>query len=121
MDIIEFREYCLSKPGTAEDYPFDETTLCLRVGGKIFAITDTYDIPWRVNLKCNPERAIELRERYRNIHPGWHMNKHHWNTVYLGGDVDDRLFCELIDHSYDLILSSLSKKIRNQITQGLSK
>jgi len=121
MDIAEFREYCLQKNGTSEDYPFDETTLCLRVGGKIFAITDISDIPWKINLKCIPERAIELRERYSNIVPGWHMNKTHWNTVYPGGDVDDLLLVELIDHSYNLIFSSLSKKIRNEINQGLSK
>lgn len=115
MDIAELREYCLSKKGTTEDYPFDETTLCLRVGGKIFAITDVKDLPFRVNLKCDPERAIELRERYSNIIPGYHMNKQHWNTVEPGGEVDDILMRELIDHSYELIFASLKKKQRDEI------
>ncbi len=115
MDIAELREYCLAKKGTTEDYPFDETTLCLRVGGKIFAITDVVKLPFTVNLKCDPERAIELRERYSNIIPGYHMNKKLWNTVEPGGEVDDELMRQLIDHSYELIFASLKKKQRDEI------
>lgn len=111
MNITFFREYCLSKPGTSEDTPFDENTLCFKVGGKIFAIIDI-DLFESVNLKCDPEKAIELREQYSGIVPGYHMNKKHWNTVMFGGSVSDRIILELVDHSYDLIVNSLPKKIR---------
>lgn len=109
MDISFFRTYCLSKPGTSEDTPFDETTLCFKVGGKIFALTDI-DLFESVNLKCDPERAIELREMYNGITPGYHMNKKHWNTVIFDGSVSDKLVLELVDHSYELVLKSLPKK-----------
>jgi predicted DNA-binding protein (MmcQ/YjbR family) len=113
LDII--REHCLSKPGATEDFPFDETTLVFRVGNKMFALTDIEDKPTSCNLKCEPERAIELRERYEGIKPGWHMNKKYWNTVSTESDVDVDLMKELIDHSYDLIFSKLSKKVRAEI------
>jgi predicted DNA-binding protein (MmcQ/YjbR family) len=111
MDIVSFREYCLSKPGVTEDTPFDETTLCFRVGGKIFAITDI-DSFESVNLKCDPERAVELRELHSGILPGYHMNKKHWNTVLCDGSVPQYLILELTDHSYQLILGSLPKKVQ---------
>lgn len=109
MDILFFRTYCLSKPGTSEDTPFDENTLCFKVGGKIFALTDI-DIFESVNLKCNPERAIELREIYYGITPGYHMNKKHWNTILFDGSVPDKLILELVDHSYELVFQGLPKK-----------
>lgn len=111
MTITFFREYCLSKPGTSEDTPFDENTLCFKVGGKIFAIIDI-ELFESVNLKCDPEKAVELREQYPGIVPGYHMNKKHWNTVKFDGSVSDKLILELVDHSYDLILNNLQKKIR---------
>jgi len=114
MDIEFFRSYCLSKRGASEDTPFDENTLCFRVGGKIFAITDI-DTFESVNLKCDPERAAELRELHNGITPGYHMNKKHWNTVIFNIDVSDRLVLELVDHSYDLIFNSLPKKIQQEI------
>lgn len=115
MDIQELVEYCRTKKGVSEDFPFDETTLCIRVGGKIFCITDTEDIPFRMNLKCEPERAIELRERWEQIKPGWHMNKKHWNTVTPDFHFPKDLLLQLIDLSYELILNSLKKKDRELI------
>jgi len=114
MDIEFFRSYCLSKPGTSEDTPFDENTLCFRVGGKIFALVDI-DAFESVNLKCDPERAVELRELHSGIIPGYHMNKKHWNTVSFNKGVSDRLVLELVDHSYDLIFKRLPIKVQQEI------
>ncbi|WP_291784034.1 MmcQ/YjbR family DNA-binding protein [Cecembia sp.] len=114
MDLIYFRDYCLAKPGTSEDTPFDENTLCFRVGKKIFAITDILDFE-SVNLKCDPEYAIELREKFPGIQPGYHMNKKHWNTVSANGSVPDSLILKLTDHSYELIFSSLPKKVKEEL------
>lgn len=112
MHIEQFREYCLSKKGTSEDFPFDEVTLCLRVMGKIFAITGLDSERFRVNLKCDPDYALELREQHPEVQPGWHMNKAHWNTVDFEGGLDGRLLRELIDHSYELVAQSLKKTVR---------
>ncbi len=109
MNIEQFREYALSKKGTSEDFPFDEVTLCLRVMGKIFAITGLDRPQFSVNLKCDPELALDLRERHPEIQPGWHMNKAHWNTVDFEGSLDGQLLRELIDRSYDLVAKSLKK------------
>ncbi|WP_194777088.1 MmcQ/YjbR family DNA-binding protein [Pararhodonellum marinum] len=114
MTITFFRQYCLSKANASEDTPFDANTLCFKVGGKIFAIIDI-ELFESVNLKCEPERAVNLREEYAGIQPGYHMNKKHWNTVPFDGSVPDKLILELVDHSYDLIFSSLPAKIRDQI------
>ena len=113
MYLDELREYCLSKKGTTEDTPFGPETLVFKVMNKIFAITgiDEYEF---VNLKCDPEYAIELRERHAGIKPGWHMNKHHWNSVMTDGTVPENLFKELVDHSYDLIVKSLPKKVQKE-------
>ena len=114
MNIEQLREYCLTKPGTTECFPFDEVTLVFKVGtadkNKIYALASLEKTPQSVNLKCDPERAIELREEYEAVIPGYHMNKQHWNTVRLESDVHDKLFIELIDHSYELTLNSLTKK-----------
>jgi predicted DNA-binding protein (MmcQ/YjbR family) len=114
MDIETFRLYCLSKPVASEHLPFDNSTLVFKVGGKMFALCDLEEFDG-VNLKCDPERAIELREQYDAIGPGYHMNKTHWNTVKVGGDVDGRLIQELVDHSYELIVSSLPKREREKL------
>lgn len=114
IDLESIREYCLSKPGTTEDLPFDEETLAFRVAGKIFALCDISNFE-SMNLKCDPERAVELRERYSGIIPGYHMNKTHWNTVSADGSVPRELFLELIDHSYNLIRASLPKKMRDTL------
>jgi len=103
MDLPDLISHCLSKPGAEESTPFGPDTLVYKVGGKIFAITSPDDFPPRVNLKCDPERAIELRDRYESILPGYHMNKRHWNTVILDGSVPSALVRELVDHSYQLV------------------
>ncbi|MEX2591502.1 MAG: MmcQ/YjbR family DNA-binding protein [Anditalea sp.] len=115
MTITFFREYCLSKPGTSEDTPFDENTLCFKVGGKIFALIDI-ELFESVNLKCDPERALELREQNEGIIPGYHMNKKHWNTVMFNGLVPDPLILELVDHSYSLVFNSLPKRLQDTIS-----
>lgn len=112
MNIEEFREYCLSKQMVTEEFPFDEVTLVFKVAGKIFALTST-DKDFSMNLKCDPERAIELREEFPAVQPGFHMNKKHWNTVYVDGSVKDELLHEWIDHSYELVVKSLPKKVRD--------
>ncbi|MEX0883357.1 MAG: MmcQ/YjbR family DNA-binding protein [Cyclobacteriaceae bacterium] len=114
MTIDFFRNYCLSKPGTSEDTPFDENTLCFRVVNKIFAIIDI-NLFESVNLKCDPEKAILLRESYEGIMPGYHMNKRHWNTVSFNGSVPDPVILELVDHSYQLVFESLPKKSRDEL------
>ncbi|MBT0811183.1 MmcQ/YjbR family DNA-binding protein [Litoribacter ruber] len=116
MHIEFFRDYCLSLPGVTEDTPFDEDTLCFRVGGKIFAITDISSFE-SVNHKCDPEWAVELREMHSGIVPGYHMNKKHWNTVSCDGSVPQKLFVELTDHSYFLVLKSLPKKTQAEISK----
>lgn len=103
MDILEIREYCLSFPGATETTPFDETTLVYKVGGKMFLLTDMENGRW-INVKCNPDRAIELRERYEEVTPGWHMNKRHWNTIRIDGDLPAQLIREWIRDSYDLVV-----------------
>lgn len=113
MNIEEFRAYCLSKPGVTEEFPFGPETLVYKVAGKMFTASGLENFD-RANLKCDPERAIELREEYEGIIPGWHMNKQHWNTVYMDGSVPEKLVRELIDHSYDLVFQSLPKKVREE-------
>ena len=115
MNVEEFRVYCLSKPFVSEEFPFDETTLVFKVAGKMFALTGLDDPEFKVNLKCDPDRSDVLREEYESIRPGWHMNKKHWNTVHVDGSFTDKLFIELIDHSYDLVVKGLPKKLRDQI------
>jgi predicted DNA-binding protein (MmcQ/YjbR family) len=117
MNIEEFYAYCLQKKGVSEHFPFDEQTLVFKVGTKIFALTDVTSFR-SINLKCNPEKAIELREEYAAVQPGYHMNKKHWNTILLFSDLDDQLLKELIDHSYSLVLNSLPKKTRDEIALG---
>ena len=115
MNLDQFLEYCHTKKGVVEAFPFDETTLVLKVMHKMFALCDIYKEPLTVNLKCNPERALQLRETYDRITPGYHMNKKHWNTVNIEADVPDDVIRELIDHSYDLVVSKLTKKDRIQL------
>lgn len=115
MTLPFLREYCLSKPGCTEDTPFDANTLCFRVSGKIYALLDI-DLFESVNLKCDPEWAVELREQHEGIVPGYHMNKKHWNTVKLDGTVPDPLVLELVDHSYILVFNSLPKKLQSAIS-----
>ncbi|MFN0035968.1 MAG: MmcQ/YjbR family DNA-binding protein [Saprospiraceae bacterium] len=115
MDIEQFREYCLAKKASSEDFPFGPETLVLRVGGKIFALTGLDSAAFSVNLKCDPDRAVELREQHPEIQPGWHMNKKHWNTVDFEGGLDRKMLRDLIDHSYDLVAKSLKKAEREAL------
>lgn len=111
MDIETVRDYCLSLPLVTEDFPFDETTLVFRIGGKIFAMMDLERTECFV-LKCAPEYAIELRERYPEIAPAWHMNKKHWNQLNLFGSLPDELVCSLICHSYNEVVKKMPKRVR---------
>lgn len=118
MDIEAFRNYCLSKKGVAESFPFGEQTLVFKVMDKMFALAGLDEFPHTANLKCNPERAIELRDEYDGlIRPGYHMNKKHWNTVEIEGSLSTQLIVELIDHSYDLVVQGLSKKIQAELKE----
>lgn len=113
MNLEQLREYCLSKKAVEEGTPFGPETLVYKVMGKIFAIT-SFAIPCTVNLKCDPEYAAELREQYEDVQPGYHMNKKHWNTVRVDGKLNKKMAEKLIDHSYDLILKSLPKKLQDE-------
>ena len=116
MDIETYRDYCLSKKGVTEGLPFGPDNLVLKLMGKIFSIASLDEVPLRVNLKCDPERAISLREEHpENILPGYHMNKAHWNTLVLDGSLQKTLIFELIDHSYDLIREGLTKKLKEEL------
>ena len=120
MNLETFYEYCLSKKGVTEHFPFDEETLVFKVGGKMFALSSLNQ--WEkatpsVNLKCKPEYAEELRAQYDDIKPGWHMSKIHWNTIEINRDVPDSLIKDLIDHSYDLVFKSLTKKLQTEILE----
>jgi len=115
MNIEALREYCLSKKAVTEDFPFGETTLVFRVKNKIFLLVALDADPLQFNAKSDPEKAIELREEYSAIKPGYHMNKTHWNTVVIDGSVSAKLLKEIIDDSYDLIVKSLPKKSREEL------
>ncbi len=120
MNIEEIRNYCLSKPGTEETLPFDEDTLVFKVMGKMFALISITD-PDTINLKCEPEYAIELREKYEAIRPGWHMNKKHWNTVELITGLSTKFISELIDHSYQQVVSNMPKKLQDEVFKKTRK
>ena len=111
MDIESVRNYCLSLPHATEDFPFDESTLVFRIGGKIFAMIDLENTEWFV-LKCEPDYAIELRDRYAEIIGAWHMNKKHWNQLNLFGSLTDAFIRNLICHSYNEVVKKISKKFR---------
>ena len=110
MNIESFREYCLKKPGVMEATPFGPDDVVFKVEGKMFAIADLMDVPPRVNLKCDPDLALELRYRYEQVSPGYHMNKKHWNTVVLDGVIPDSEIRQMIDHSYELVAKKLPRK-----------
>ena len=116
MNIEEYREYCIAKPGVTEGFPFDDKVLVFKVMGKMFALTDVDEFQ-SINLKCNPEYAIELRERYEGITGGYHMSKKHWNTCKNDSDISDDFMKELINNSYDLVVSKLTKKLKEELKQ----
>jgi predicted DNA-binding protein (MmcQ/YjbR family) len=118
MNIQQLYEFCLNKKGVTEHFPFDEDTLVFKVGGKMFCLTSLSE--WEkgtpsLNLKCDPQVAIELREKFDGITSGYHMSKIHWNTVKINEDVPDKKAFHLINHSYDLVFKSLTKKLQQEI------
>lgn len=115
MDLSVLYEYCLAKKQVTEGFPFGEDVLVLRVAGKMFALIALEEHPLRVNLKCDPERAVELRDQYDVILPGYHMNKKHWNTVVLDGTLSDVFVFELIDHSYESMVATLPVAVRKEL------
>jgi predicted DNA-binding protein (MmcQ/YjbR family) len=112
MDLPDAIARFLSKPGAEETTPFGPDVLVYKVAGKMFALTQPDEFPARINLKCDPERAVILREEHAAVTPGYHMNKRHWNTLVLNGSLSSKLVSELIDHSYELVVASLPKKQR---------
>ncbi len=115
MNVEQLREYCLNKKGVTADFPFDEDTLVFKVMNKIFLLVSLEKIPLQINIKCEPEKTIDLRERYESVIPGYHMNKNHWNTVIIDGSIPSKKILEWIDKSYDLIVSGLKKSDREKL------
>ncbi|ARV07503.1 MmcQ-like protein [Polaribacter sp. SA4-10] len=119
MHIEQLRDFCIAKKGVTEHFPFDEDTLVFKVMGKMFLLSSLKK--WEsgegaVNLKCNPERSLELREEYEGITAGFHMSKKHWNTVLISNsNVSDTLLIELINHSYELVARGLTKKLKEEL------
>lgn len=115
MNIEEFRSICLAMPGVTEEFPFDEQTLVYKVMGRIFAITniDSFE---SINLKCDPEKAVELREAYDEVIPGFHMNKKHWNTVIVEGSISNVLLTSWIKESYDRVVEKLPKSLQKELS-----
>ncbi len=112
MNLEELRADLLSRPCAVEDFPFDTVTLVVKVSGKMFALVGTKDLPLRLNLKCEPEKAVVLREYYDSVLPGYHMNKRHWNTVVLDGSIPDDEILSMIDDSYALVVAGLPRSKR---------
>ena len=112
MDLAEFREYCLTKPSATEGTPFGPDVLVFKVSGKMFALAALEEVPTTVNLKCDPDLALDLRDRYEQVRPGYHMNKKHWNTVEIGSGIPATELRRMIDHSYDLVVKNLPKMAR---------
>ena len=115
MHIESFRDYCLAKAGVEETFPFDEVTLVFKVMGKMFALTGLDRETFTINLKADPEKSLEWRDEYVEITPGFHMNKKHWNTVDMEGALDEPFIIELIDHSYDMVVKGLTKKLKAEL------
>ena len=114
MHIEQLRNYCITKKGVTEHFPFDDTTLVFKVMNKMFALTGVDKFEF-INLKCDPEKAIELREEFEGVTGAYHMSKKHWNSVATNGTVGDKLIYQWIDDSYDLIVSSLTKKLKKEL------
>ncbi len=114
MNSETIRDYCISKKGVTEQFPFDDTTLVFKVMGKIFALMNL-DGNLSINLKCNPALAIELRERFQSVLPGWHMNKTHWNTIIIDGNIPSKLIYEWIDHSYSIVAEKLTLILKKEL------
>jgi predicted DNA-binding protein (MmcQ/YjbR family) len=115
MDAAGLRAWCLRQPGAIEDFPFGPEHSVFKVAGKIFALSALERTPLEVSVKCEPELAVELRRSYPAIRPGYHLNKRHWNTITLDGSLSDRLVCDLVEDSYDLVVSALPARVRAQL------
>ena len=115
MDLEQFREYCLSKVAATESMPFGEDVLVFKAAGKIFALAALDEIPVTVNLKCDPDVALALRDQYEQVRPGYHMNKKHWNTVEIESGIPEAELRRMIDHSYELVVKSLPKTARAKL------
>jgi predicted DNA-binding protein (MmcQ/YjbR family) len=118
MDLAAFREFCLSKTAATESTPFGDDVLVFKVAGKIFALAALDEFPTTVNLKCDPDLALELRDRYEQVQPGYHMNKKHWNTVEIDSGIPDTALRKMIDHSYELVVQSLPKVVREKLQRS---
>jgi len=116
MDLEKVREYCLKKNGVTESLPFDEETPVYKVMDKMFCLANLTP-PFSINIKCDPEKAVELREKYDDVQPGYHMSKIHWNTVLLGTTIPDKLLMQWIDDSYNLVVSKLSKADKEKLAK----
>lgn len=109
MNIEQIREYCLKKESVTEEFPFDEETLVFKVAGKIFLLASLDSVPLQINLKCDPEKTIELREMFESVQPGYHMNKKHWNTIIIDGSIPSLHILEWINDSYNLVCKGVKK------------
>ena len=115
MNAIELRLWCLQQPGAVEEFPFGPEHSVFKVAGKMFALSALDRTPLEVSVKCEPELAVQLRNTYAAIRPGYHLNKRHWNTIALDGNLPDRLVRDLIEDSYDLVVSGLPKRTRERL------
>ena len=118
MNIETIREYCIRKKGVTEEFPFNETTLVFKVMNKMFLLASLDSVPLSINLKCEPEKAIELRERYDSVEPAYHMNKAHWNSVIIDRTIPDKEILTWIDESYDLVVSGLKKADKEKLKKN---
>ena len=116
MNIEQYRDYCIAKKGVTESFPFDKSTLVFKVMNKMFALTGVEFFEF-INLKCDPEKAIEIREEYTGVTGAYHMSKVHWNSVSTKGEISDKLIFQWIDDSYNLIVSSLTKKLQTEFKE----
>ena len=117
MNRNEIIQYCFSKPAVWDDLPFDDKTLVMKIGDKMFILFGTEE-PLRINLKSDPIISTVLRKKYKSMLPGYHMNKKHWNTVIIDGSIPDDVICKMIDNSYNLVLNSLTKSEKDKINKG---
>lgn len=117
MNYEELHSYCMSLKGATEHFPFDEVTLVIKVQGKMFALLPLDNTETQITLKCDPERAIALREEFSMITPAFHFNKKHWNSVYMHPEISEDFVCELINHSYQLVVEGLTRKLRGELLE----
>ena len=115
MDAAELRRWCLAQPGAIEDFPFRPDVSVFKVAGKMFALSMLERTPLEVSVKCEPDLAVQLRNSYSAIRPGYHLNKRHWNTITLDGSLPDQLVCDFVEDSYDLVVSALPKRTRDEL------